>query len=312
MKHLLVVGSINIDFIVQLDNLPRTGDICQGKELQVLNGGKGANQALAARKLGAPVCLLAKVGDDPRGPRYRDFLEQSGIIPGGIELCPGKHTGYASVYVDGKGQSQIVVAQGANGCLFPEDLEAKSTFFDKAQVVLAQAEIPLETILKAREMAQERKIPFVFSPSPFPPEFPWGKVRLDYLILSERKCQELCRIILPKTSLARDREKLLELLAEKVADHIVLTRREHGAAGWIGGRYWEEETLTVKVADALGAGDAFSGAFCVALMEGKNPADTLRWANYAASLSVTQPGPQTGFPSRTALFSALERFPRNP
>jgi len=277
---LTVVGSINLDMVATAPRLPAAGETVTGATLARHPGGKGANQALAAEKLGAEVCLIGRVGDDAMAGEALALLEDFGVDLSGVESDLAAPTGVALIAVDPVGENQIVVAAGANHLVTPEQLPAR---IENALIV--QLELPISTV----EAAVGRATGFVcVNLAPAAP-------------VSDRLLRRADLIVVNETEAAFYGEML-----HHGGGRVVVTLGAKGAALYHGGvEIARAAPPKVEAVDATGAGDAFVGAITVALLEGMQPEEALRFACAAGALTATRPGAQPSLPTRDEVEALL-------
>jgi ribokinase len=291
----LVVGSINIDFVVRSDSLPRMGETLVGLDFSTHAGGKGANQAVAAARLGAHVTMLGRVGEDAFGEQLTTRLTQEGIDTRWVRKTAGAPTGIASITVC-NGENAIIVVRGANASLTAADLDAAEGAFAAADVVLAQLEVPPATVAHAAELAASLRKPFILNPAPAIP--------LDQSLLAR------CSLLTPNeyeltAMLGRPGAPWQEALA-LLPGRIVMTKGAEGAYYTDGsGSLRHQPRFDVTAVDTTGAGDAFNGA--VAAFWPLGLAEAVRRASAVGALKVTKPGAQEGMPSAAELDAFLSR-----
>ncbi len=275
-----VVGSINLDLVASAQALPRAGETVTGASLARHPGGKGANQALAAEKLGAEVCLIGRVGDDAMADEALALLEDFGVDLSGVASDVAAPTGVALIVVDPTGENQIVVAAGANHLVTPEQLPARIE-----SPLIVQLELPIATV----EAAVGRATGFVCANlAPAAPVSDQLLRRADLIVVNETEA-----------------EFYGELLHHG-GGRVVITRGAAGAALYSrGGLVAEAEPPEVVAVDATGAGDAFVGAIVVALLEGMEAEAALRFACAAGALAATRPGAQPSLPTRAEVEALL-------
>jgi ribokinase len=296
VPRVLVVGSANVDFTVQASRLPRPGETVSGGTLLVNYGGKGANQAVAARRLGAEVRLIACVGDDDSGQAIRESLATEGIGVAGVITSQGAATGTALIVVDGEGRNQIAVAPGANRTLGVEHVSARAEDFNWAEVVVCQLETPLATVAWALAAARQRRTITVLNPAP-PTDAPLPFLALvDYLTPNDGEAERL------SGALVRDRAgaaHAAERLRGRGPGVVVVTLGEDGALAQGADGQCHVPAFKVTAVDTTAAGDAFNGALAVALAEGRELRAALRFANATAALACTRRGAQPSLPARS-------------
>jgi ribokinase len=289
-SRVLVVGSANVDFTLALERLPEPGETVSEGTLLIARGGKGANQAVAARRLGADVRLIGCVGDDASGREVRAALAEEGVGVAGIASTAQAPTGTALILVDRAGRNQIGVAPGANRALAVAHVHARADDFAWAQVVVASCEIPLECVAAALELARRGGATTILNPAPVP-RAPIDRLDLvDYLTPNAGEAARL--------SGATGEEAAADALVARGAGTVIVTL---GAAGALArGRAGTHRVPGVKVdaVDTTAAGDAFNGALAVALAERRNVASALGFANAAAALACTKRGAQPSLPTR--------------
>lgn len=295
MSRIVVVGSANVDFTVEVARLPGPGETVTEGTLLVARGGKGANQAVAARRLGAEVRLVACVGDDAPGREVRQALASEGIGVQGLRVTGTAATGTALVVVDAQGRNQIAVAPGANRALTPEDVDARDADLAWAEVVVVSLEIPLPCARRALQGAHRHGAVTILNPAP-PPEQGLDFLHLvDHVTPNEREAARLTALPLTSPGQAA---RVAAALRDRGARHAVLTL---GAAGaFVGGPGGTEHVpaFSVRAVDTTGAGDAFNGALAVALAEGRPLGAAVRFASAAAALACTVRGAQPSMPPR--------------
>ena len=295
MPRVLVVGSANIDFTVAAPRLPRPGETVTDGTLLVNHGGKGANQAVAARRLGADVRLIGCVGRDAFGAAIRAALAGEGIGVEGLAERPAAATGTALIVVDPTGENQITVAPGANRTLTPDDLHAREADFAWADVVACQLEVPIKCVATALTLARAQGAVTILNPAPVPAT-PIGDLfrRVDYLTPNSGEAERLSGV--PVTGLGAADEAARALLRAG-AGTVIVTLGGNGAVAQ-GVESVHVEAFRVDVVDTTGAGDAFNAGLAVAVAEGRPLREALRFAAAAAALACTRRGAQPSLPTR--------------
>jgi ribokinase len=299
---LVVVGGANFDYLVKGPSLPRPGSTVQGDAFQESTGGKGANQAVAAARLGAHPALIARVGSDQRGESIIGRLAEESVDATYVVRDADAPTGVALVMVDASGEKQILTAPGANGRLTQKDVANAAELFATAKVVLLQLEVPLDTTEAAARLGRAAGARVVLDPAPAVP-------------LGEDLLRDV-HVIRPNASEAEvltgievnDRRS-----AQRAAENLM--RRGVGAACvgapggnlllWPGGDLWLPH-LPVDAVDATGAGDAFAAALAVEILLGRDLPSAARFANAAAALATTRVGAQAGLARREEVERLLE------
>ncbi|MGW0497551.1 ribokinase [Streptomyces sp. NPDC003007] len=288
---LLVVGSANADLVIGVERRPAAGETVLGSDLAVHPGGKGANQAVAAARLGARTALLARVGDDAHGRLLLDSLREAGVDTVGV-LVGGAPTGVALITVDPSGDNSIVVSPGANGRLTPQDVAAAGCLFHSSRVVSAQLEIPLETVVEVvRNLAPESR--FVLNPSPPRPLPSEVLAACDPLIVNEHEA----KVILGDSAVGDTPEDWARILLAKGPKSVVVTLGAEGALVASAQGVSRVPAVTVDAVDTTGAGDSFTAALAYRLGEGESPARAASYAARVGAVTVTKEGAQASFPT---------------
>jgi ribokinase len=302
VPRVLVVGSANVDFTVSLARLPRPGETVSEGTLLVARGGKGANQAVAARRLGAEVRLLGCVGDDASGREIRQALAAEGIGVDGLATTADAATGTALIVVDAEGRNQIAVAPGANRRLSASDVDRRADDFAWAEVVVCSLEVPLAAARRALERARERGALTILNPAPLPDRGLDFLALADYVTPNEGEAARLTGLSLTGPD---DAAPVADAIRALGAHHAVLTLGAGGALarGPDGGCH--APGFAITAVDTTGAGDAFNGALAVALAARRELADALRFANAAAALACTRRGAQPAMPTLTRVEQLL-------
>lgn len=296
-RGVLVVGSLNMDLVVFCSRRPGPGETVSGFKFVTVPGGKGANQAVAAGRLGAHVAMLGRVGDDDFGARLVTSLADAGVDTGKVLPTPGISTGIAVITVDPAGENSIVVVPGANGRLTPDDVAAASELFTGAGAVLLQLEVPLETVTAAARLAKSKGATVVLDPAPAPESRLPDELLTSVDILTPNQHEAGLLAGRPISDLATARLVATDLLS--LGPGVVVVKLgERGALIATGSRVEYVPGIRVPAVDTTGAGDAFAGGLAVGLAEGLDVSGAVALANRTAALSVTKPGAQTSMPSR--------------
>jgi ribokinase len=303
MQPIVVVGSLNADLVVRVARFAAAGETVPGHGFAVVPGGKGANQACAAARLGGSVRMIGRVGDDAHGALLRRSLGQAGVDVSGVRPLADAPTGVALITVDAAGQNHIVVVPGANGRLRAADLDAP--VFAGAAVVLLQLEVPLETVRAAARLARDAGARVVLDPAPAGPVPDELLSLADDVTPNETELAALARTSAVHTE-AEARQAARTLRARGAAN-VVVKRGAHGAllTGEAGELSWPAPRVTAV--DATAAGDAWNGAFAFALARGDTVDAAGRFATAAASVSVTRPGAQPSMPALDEVLALMDR-----
>lgn len=297
-KRIIVVGSSNTDMVIKTGAFPQPGETLLGGEFFMFPGGKGANQAVAAARLGGDVVFIAKVGNDVFGERARQQFSEEGIAVDHLLTDPDRPSGVALITVDAKGENTIVVAQGSNATLSPEDLARAQHDFRDPAVVLMQLEIPLPTVLHAAQIARSNQGFVILNPAPAQP-LPPELLKLVNLITPNRTEAETLTGI-PVNDVSSATQAAHKFRGMGIAA-VVITLGREGAFVFDGNEARLVPTPSVTAIDSTAAGDVFNGALAVALAEGKTLFDAADYANRAAAISVTRMGAQSSAPYKKEL-----------
>jgi ribokinase len=294
--RIVVIGSINIDLVVACARVPQPGETIRGGDLATFPGGKGANQAVAAARLGADVYLVGRVGDDAFGRTMRAKLEESGVNTRFVRTTRSAATGTAAILIQKGGENSIVLSPGANGRVDRADVDAASAVIRQADFVLLQLEIPMATVAYAIGLCRRFSVRTMLDPAPAPAKLPGAIWRADILTPNQTEAATLLGMA-ETISAGATMERLLSAGAKRV----VLKLGGQGAMYGSAKESVHAGGFKVKVVDTTAAGDCFNGALAVALAEGKEKGDALRFANAAGALACTSPGAQTSLPGRAAV-----------
>lgn len=289
----LVIGSANMDLVVFTGRFPQPGETIFGKKFEMFPGGKGSNQAVCCAKLGAKTYFIGKMGNDDFQKKLSLNMKNERVDIEHIFIDADESTGAALITVDGKGENEIVVISGSNMKLSPKNIEEKRELFSKVKVVIAQLEIPLNTVIKAAEISKKNDSVFILNPAPAK-ELP-GKLisMIDFLTPNEIELELLSGI---KVSDEKSIVKAAEKLLEKGVKNIIVTMGDKGAYLINKNERKIFPANKVDIVDSTGAGDAFNGAFAFALSNGEDIDKAIELAISVASFSVTKMGAQSSMP----------------
>lgn len=295
-QGILIVGSLNMDIVAEMETMPQKGETVLGKRLSYIPGGKGANQACAAGRLGGAPVLLGCVGRDSFGEKQLEELKKSHVQVTSIDVIEKEATGTALISVDGEGANCIVVVAGANAHCTKGYLEACDLWFQKSRYFMFQMEIPAQTVFYGIRRAKELGGITILNPAPAPESLPedlWDKI--DYITPNET---ELLKLVGLERITDENIRKGARRLLEKGAGNVLVTLGSRGALLV----NQKEERLfparKVSAVDTTAAGDCFNGAFVTALAEGMTREEAIVFANLASSVSVTRKGAQSSIPER--------------
>jgi len=304
--RVIVLGSINTDLVVKVPELPRPGSTVIGGTFYQSQGGKGANQAVAAARVGrSVVTLIAAVGDDGFGRESLAHLGQEKIDLEYVVTKPQSPSGVALIIVDQHAENMIAVASGANALLSPSDVAAvPETVFRSAKVFLTCLEIPVETVIAGLKRAKEAGLITILNPAPaldrLPPDM------LNFIDIITPNQSEVSRLAGVEVSDVASAQRAAHLLRQKGVHKVIVTLRSQGCLVVDAERTAAYPAFRVNAVDTTGAGDAFNGALAAALAENQPWEEAIRWATCAAAISVTRPGAQTSFPTRDEVEQMLE------
>ena len=293
--RIAVIGSANIDLTTFSDRFPKAGETIFGQKFDLGFGGKGANQAVAARLCGAEVFIVARVGSDLFGPATIENFKKLGIDTTHVKQIEGTSSGVAPIFVEPNGQNRILVVKGANDLLKPADVDAASDLLKTVDCIVLQFEIPLETIYYSVAFARENRIRCIVNPAPAQPVDLGALAGLDYFVPNESEAETITGM--PVRSVD-DAKKCAEKLLAGGIKRVILTLGANGSL--LAGRENMEHVpaFSVKSIDSTGAGDAFIGSFAVFLGEGLAEREAVCRANLYAGMSTTGVGTQKSFYDR--------------
>lgn len=295
MKKILVIGSLNLDMVVNVDHTPAVGETILSDKMNLIPGGKGANQAYAAGRLGADVTMLGAIGNDTYGDIQIESLQKAGVNVSGLIRREEENTGIALITVNRDGDNSIVVVSGANATLSCEDIDQNIHLLQEADIIIFQLEIPLDTVLYGAKKAKALGKTVILDPAPVPKVFPDELYRyVDILKPNETELQMLTKIDNIEARLS----EAADLLREKGVKNLLVTLGENGV-------YLNaEETgvckipaLKVDAVDTTAAGDSFTAALAVMLAQGKDLKEAAVFANQVSAIVVTRKGAQSSIPS---------------
>ena len=305
-KPIIVIGSSNTDMVIRCSRLPRPGETVLGGSFMMNHGGKGANQAVAAAKLGGDTVFIGKVGDDVFGHQTVEMLTSLGIDTRFLGVSATEPSGVALINVDEHtAENSISVASGANGAIRPADIDAAEEVIASASLILMQLEIPIDTVTYAAKMAKRHGVTVVLNPAPAPSE-PLPEELLenvDIIIPNKTEAEVITGIAIDTP---QDELRAIRSLHSKGISTVIFTLGSKGSLLCQNGDCEEVPSFKVKAVDTTAAGDTFCGALCVGLSEGKEVRPAMIFANQAAAISVTRKGAQQSVPTRAEVDA---RFP---
>ncbi len=297
-QKILVIGSANTDMVIKTKHFPLPGETVLGGRFMMNPGGKGANQAIAAARLGGQITFITKIGQDIFGRQALQQFLKEGVDANYVISDPDNPSGVALITVDEKGENTIVVAQGSNGTLNPEDVAKAETVFREADIILMQLEIPLATVQFAAKLAAQYNKKVILNPAPAAP-LPDDLYRhLAILTPNRSEAEALSGVAITNLKTA---EQAAQKLLEKGIEHVVITLGTEGAFVFDKSMAKLIPATPVVAVDTTAAGDVFNGALAVALSEGLALDKAVEFANQAAAISVTRMGAQASAPFRKEL-----------
>lgn len=302
MSRIIVIGSINMDITATADRLPRPGETVTGAKVAFVPGGKGANQAVAAARAGAPALMVGAIGDDDSARTLQTFLEADRIDIAHVKPAAG-HSGTALVTVDARGENIITFIPGANASV--DEDQIKHLDFQPDDVVLLQNEIPDTTVRAAIAAAHAAGAVVIHNPAPFRPIPDDLLASIDYLMVNELEFVQFAP--LPNDLVTPELLELKLNTTVSAPKNVVITLGRDGLVARLDKKIYRVRGYQVTVVDSTGAGDCFCGSFAAALAMGKSAADALDFANAAAALSVQTPGAGPSMPHR----ADIEKFQKD-
>ena len=298
----VIYGSINTDLIAYTPKLPQQGETLLGKSYLMALGGKGANQAVAAAKLGAKVCMVGHVGDDTFGRQVLEQLTDYGVDVANVEMVADQGSGLAVISVDDNGENTIIVLSGANMQFDQQDVIRTESLFDDTKVLLLQLEVPVEADLAVARAAHAKGITVVLDPAPAAelPDELYSSV--DILTPNEVETEMMVGIRPSSPQEAADAAKILQ---SRGVNTVIVTLGSEGVFCASGTRSIYVPVFDVDAIDTVGSGDAFNGGLAVAISEGMEIDDALQWGAAAGALSTTRSGAAGAMPDRSELISLI-------
>ncbi len=302
MSKLVVLGSVNADHVLRVPTFPRPGETLHGHDYQVIPGGKGANQAVAAARLGADISFVASVGDDPFGVNIRESFKLDGMDISGVKIQPDCPTGIAMIQVTDSGENAICISSEANARLTAESLDSDLTRIQQAEYFLTQLETPLEGVIRGAQAAKAASTQVILNPAParsLPDEL---LSCVDMITPNETEAEVLTGVAVTDESSAA---RAAAVLHEKGITTVLITLGAKGV--WLSenGQGTLIPGFRVDAIDTTAAGDTFNGALVTGLLEGLSMQHAIRFAHASAAISVTRFGAQTSIPARQEVDSFL-------
>lgn len=290
-----VIGSNMVDLISYINKMPREGETLEAPDFEIGCGGKGANQAVAAAKMGAKVMMVTKVGDDLFANNTIENLEKYGIDTEYTNKVPGTSSGVAPIFVDSESKNRILIIKGANQFLTPEDVDRAAPKLKQCSLIVLQLEIPLETVYRAIEFGNENDIPVILNPAPASKDLDFNYVcKCDFFIPNESELEIL-------TGMPVETEEQIKAAAgtliEKGVKDVIVTMGSRGVMWVTKGEVHIVDSHKVNAIDTTGAGDAFIGCFANYFYQSRDVLHSIKMATAFAALSVTKRGTQSSYPT---------------
>ena len=303
MKKISVIGSLNMDLVVKTQCLPKTGETIAGEAFNIIPGGKGANQAFAARRAGIPTKMIGQVGSDIFGKLLIENLQQDFVDINEIGVLENTSTGTATVIVEKNGDNRIIIVPGANSYVSDTFIDGIWDEISQSDMILMQHEIPLETVYHVVDKASQEGIMVALNAAPvyiIPPEI---LRKLDILIVNEIEGSTLSGINIENKESAITAAKILHHSGVKT---VIVTIGSRGVVLINGSNCLFQPAFKVNVLDTTGAGDTFVGAYVASILKGRSEDKALLFATAASALTVTKMGAQTSIPDEKETFTFLQ------
>jgi len=302
-SDIVVIGSLNMDMVVNVKKRPQVGETIIGHDFFMSPGGKGANQAYAASLLGGSVAMVGCVGSDIFGYSLKEHLSKGGVNIAHIEEIQNEASGLAFITLDSDGNNSIIVAPGANQHVTPTLVEEKEDIISHAKLLIVQLEIPLESVMTAVKLAKKHNVPVLLDPAPAQPLPNELLEMIDYITPNETEIYQLTGIEVNDTKSA---QVAAVSLIEKGVKTVFAKMGEKGVTVVKSNRTYYVEGNKVQAVDTTAAGDSFSGAVGVALVEGKDVWSAAHFGNAVAALVVTKKGAQSSMPTKKEVETFLQ------
>ena len=295
MKKVLVVGSLNMDIVIETDHIPVSGETISGKSIELIPGGKGANQAYTIGKLGGNVAMLGAVGEDDKGQKLLENLEKVGVNVAGIKKMNDVPTGQAYIAVDSAGNNVIVIIAGANGEVSESLIRENMELILNSDIIVMQLEIPLEVVRFVKDLAVELGKTVIIDPAPavkgIPDSF-WAGI--DYIKPNETEIGILTGM---EVKNQEDAVRAAKTLIKKGVKNVIVSLGSKGCVLVTKDSEKYFPACKVKAVDTTAAGDCFTAAFALALSQGKDSKEAISFGQKASAIAVTRKGAQTSIPT---------------
>ncbi|TCP96508.1 ribokinase [Cricetibacter osteomyelitidis] len=294
--EIAVIGSNMVDLITYIDDMPKMGETLEAPNFQMGCGGKGANQAIAAAKLGANVMMMTKVGDDAFADNTIRNFQQYGVNTEYVEKVPGVSSGVAPIFVDKSSQNRILIIKGANSHLKPNDIDNAKERLKNCKLFILQLEIPLETVYYAIDFANKNNIPVILNPAPASKDLDINYAcKCDFFMPNETELEILTG--LPVENMEQIRTAANTLLS-KGLKNLIVTLGEKGSVWLHGSEVTYVDPYKVNAVDTSGAGDAFIGCFAYYYVKSQDIVESMKMASLFSAYSVTGQGTQSSYPTK--------------
>lgn len=299
-----VIGSNMVDLITYIDKMPKKGETREAPNFEMGCGGKGANQAVAAAKMGASVTMLTKVGDDIFADNTIKNLKKYEINTEFVQKVPGVASGAAPIFVDANSENRILIIKGANQYISPEDIDQAAEKLKKCRLLVLQLEIPLPTIYHAIEFGNRHHIPIIFNPAPATKELDFKYISMcDFVVPNEIELEMITGM---PVETDKETRNAAFVLLQKGVKNVIVTLGRRGVLWVTSNDIRRFDAYQVKAVDTTGAGDAFIGCFAHSFVRNGNVAQAIQRAQAFAALSVTRKGTQISYPDVKELSAFLE------
>jgi len=296
LKKIVVFGSINLDLVTRLSRLPIPGETVLGDHFFTAAGGKGANQAVAAARLGVPTHLIGRLGADSFGRQLLDTLQSSGVQTDGVLVDEAAHSGVAVIAVEQAGENHIIIVPGANGRVNQEDVTRLTEQLPGSAALLLQLEIPLPAVLLAAQAARAAGVPVILDPAPVPLNIPPELYPLvDIITPNEIEAGQLVEFLVDGAATAA---KASVILRQRGIGTVIVKLGAQGVFCATSEETFFIPAFPVQAVDTVAAGDAFNGAMATALAEGRSLREAVTWGAAAGAISTTQMGAQSSMCDR--------------
>jgi len=303
---IISLGSINMDLVVRTPRFANPGETIVGTDFFTAPGGKGANQAVAAGRLGVDALMFGRIGDDFFGKNLLKNLQENNVGTKGVKIDKTLPTGTALITVNKNAENKIIIIPGANSAVCNSDIDNLTPFFKKANILMLQLEIPLDTVAAAAKKAKESGVKVLLDPAPARELSDELLYCCDFITPNETEAEILTGI---KIDNFMDAKKAAEVLLNKGVQAVIVKMSSKGSYYYDGSIEINFPAYKVDAVDTVAAGDAFNGGFAAAFSSGKSIKETLQWANACGALSTTKHGAQPSLPLREELISFLKENP---